>query len=213
MENFAGKVAFVTGGASGIGLGMARNFLAEGMKVVIADYNQDHLDQAREILKGNNASHLIRVDVSDRAGLRAAAQAFTDNDWDPADEAWAAMNARNSRWYVRVAPDGRTPGRWMPWASPVRSSIAGSGWASRSCRASCALTARRCGSSRAPRADCSSRCGSRGPGERRHPPLPGTGSHLVGVLAQANALIIVGEDQTALNMGDTVRTLVLDRPY
>ena len=44
-------------------------------------------------------------------------------------------------------------------------------------------------------------------------PLPGTGSHLVGVLAQANALIIVGEDETALNMGDTVRTLVLDRPY
>jgi len=74
MRNFAGKVAFVTGGASGIGLGMARNFLAEGMKVVIADYNQDHLNQAREVLKGNNATHLIRVDVADRDGLRAAAQ-------------------------------------------------------------------------------------------------------------------------------------------
>ncbi|WP_332643963.1 molybdotransferase-like divisome protein Glp [Aeromicrobium sp.] len=44
-------------------------------------------------------------------------------------------------------------------------------------------------------------------------PIPGDGSHLVGSLAQANALIIVGEDQTALNLGDTVRTLVLDRPY
>ncbi|GAA3515446.1 hypothetical protein GCM10022234_08090 [Aeromicrobium panaciterrae] len=44
-------------------------------------------------------------------------------------------------------------------------------------------------------------------------PVPGAGSHLVGSLAQANALIIVGEDQTALNLGDTVRTLVLDRPY
>jgi NAD(P)-dependent dehydrogenase (short-subunit alcohol dehydrogenase family) len=74
MRNFAGKVAFVTGGASGIGLGMARNFLAEGMKVVIADYNEAHLDQAREILKGNNATHLIRVDVADREALRAAAQ-------------------------------------------------------------------------------------------------------------------------------------------
>lgn len=40
-----------------------------------------------------------------RTYLRAAAQAFTDNDWDPANEAWAAMNARNSRWYLRVAPD------------------------------------------------------------------------------------------------------------
>ena len=44
-------------------------------------------------------------------------------------------------------------------------------------------------------------------------PLEGTGSHLVGDLAHANALIIVGEDQTALNLGDTVRTLVLDRPF
>jgi NAD(P)-dependent dehydrogenase (short-subunit alcohol dehydrogenase family) len=78
MRNFAGKVAFVTGGASGIGLGMARNFLAEGMKVVIADYNQDHLDQAREILKGNNATHLIQVNVADRDALRAAAQETLD---------------------------------------------------------------------------------------------------------------------------------------
>lgn len=40
-----------------------------------------------------------------RAYLRAAAQAFTDNDWLPADEAWAAMSARNSSWYLRIAPD------------------------------------------------------------------------------------------------------------
>ena len=40
-----------------------------------------------------------------RTYLRAAAQSFTDNDWQPADEAWAAMNAHNSRWYLRVAPD------------------------------------------------------------------------------------------------------------
>lgn len=44
-------------------------------------------------------------------------------------------------------------------------------------------------------------------------PILGNGSHLIGSLAKANALIIVGEDQTALNMGDTVRTLVLDRPF
>lgn len=40
-----------------------------------------------------------------RRYLTAAAQAFEDNNWQPADEAWAAMNARNSRWYVRVGPD------------------------------------------------------------------------------------------------------------
>jgi hypothetical protein len=37
--------------------------------------------------------------------LRAAATAFRTNDWVPADRAWVAMNAENSRWYVRVAPD------------------------------------------------------------------------------------------------------------
>jgi NAD(P)-dependent dehydrogenase (short-subunit alcohol dehydrogenase family) len=78
MKNFAGKVAFVTGGASGIGLGMARNFLAEGMKVVMADWNEDHLAQAREILKGNNAAHFIRVNVADREDLRRAARETLD---------------------------------------------------------------------------------------------------------------------------------------
>ena len=40
-----------------------------------------------------------------RAYLRADAQAFLTNDWVPADEAWAKMNAENSKWYLRVAPD------------------------------------------------------------------------------------------------------------
>lgn len=44
-------------------------------------------------------------------------------------------------------------------------------------------------------------------------PVGGSGSHLLGSLAESNALIIVGEDETALNLGDTVRTLVLDRPF
>lgn len=44
-------------------------------------------------------------------------------------------------------------------------------------------------------------------------PISGDGSHLVGALSKANALIVVGEDETALNLGDTVRTLVLDRPF
>jgi hypothetical protein len=37
--------------------------------------------------------------------LTAAAKSFETNDWQPADEAWAAMNTENSGWYVRVAPD------------------------------------------------------------------------------------------------------------
>ena len=39
------------------------------------------------------------------AYLHAAAQGFETNDWSAADEAWVAMNGRNSRWYLRAAPD------------------------------------------------------------------------------------------------------------
>jgi hypothetical protein len=37
--------------------------------------------------------------------LGAAAQAFRDGNWNPADEAWAKMSVANSKWYLRVAPD------------------------------------------------------------------------------------------------------------
>jgi len=40
-----------------------------------------------------------------KAYLEADAQAFLDNNWQPADEAWAKMNAENSKWYLRLAPD------------------------------------------------------------------------------------------------------------
>lgn len=72
MKDVAGKTAFITGGASGIGLGMARVFVKAGMKVVIADLRQDHLDAA---LAGFDRSrvHGIRLDVTDRAAMAAAA--------------------------------------------------------------------------------------------------------------------------------------------
>jgi hypothetical protein len=40
-----------------------------------------------------------------KAYLAAAAKSFGDNDWRPADEAWAKMNAKNSKFYLRVGPD------------------------------------------------------------------------------------------------------------
>ena len=40
-----------------------------------------------------------------KAYLTAAAKAFRTNDWEPANETWAAMDANNSKWYLRVAPD------------------------------------------------------------------------------------------------------------
>ncbi|MXP42493.1 SDR family NAD(P)-dependent oxidoreductase [Altererythrobacter soli] len=73
MQDLTGRVAFITGGASGIGLGMARAFLAEGMKVALADWNDAHIAGAREQLAGNNAAHFIKTNVADRDSLRAAA--------------------------------------------------------------------------------------------------------------------------------------------
>ena len=44
-------------------------------------------------------------EVAFRAYLGAAAQSFLDNNWTPADEAWAKMSATNSAWFLRIAPD------------------------------------------------------------------------------------------------------------
>lgn len=72
MNDFEGKVAFITGGGSGVGLGMAKVFTAAGMKVVIADVRQDHLEAALNELAGREA-HAIRLDVTDRAAMEQAA--------------------------------------------------------------------------------------------------------------------------------------------
>jgi NAD(P)-dependent dehydrogenase (short-subunit alcohol dehydrogenase family)/glutathione S-transferase len=74
MQDVAGKTAFITGGASGMGLGMARVFVRAGMNVVIADIRQDHLDQAKGTLDCDAGRvHAIRLDVADRAAMAAAA--------------------------------------------------------------------------------------------------------------------------------------------
>ena len=74
MKNVDGKVAFITGGASGVGFGMAQVFAEAGMKVVIADIRQDHLDKAMaHFAATNHAVHPILLDVTDRAAFAAAA--------------------------------------------------------------------------------------------------------------------------------------------
>ncbi|BBC72550.1 SDR family oxidoreductase [Altererythrobacter sp. B11] len=74
MREFRGKTAFITGGGSGIGLGMARALLGRGMNVVVADLLESHLQEARAALSGTNRLHCIRLDVSDRAAMREAAR-------------------------------------------------------------------------------------------------------------------------------------------
>lgn len=74
MQEVEGKVAFITGGASGIGFGIARSLLDAGMKVAIGDNNQEHLDAAIERTdEGGHRFHAIRVDITDRAAMQDAA--------------------------------------------------------------------------------------------------------------------------------------------
>jgi NAD(P)-dependent dehydrogenase (short-subunit alcohol dehydrogenase family) len=72
MRDVTGKTAFITGGGSGVGFGMAKAFAAAGMSVVIADIRQDHLDAAMKSLSGRRV-HPIRLDVTDRRGMLEAA--------------------------------------------------------------------------------------------------------------------------------------------
>ena len=74
MKDLSGKTAFISGGASGIGFAMARAFLNEGMRVVIADVDQEALDAAAASLKGSNAEVMaVQLDVTDRAQYAAVA--------------------------------------------------------------------------------------------------------------------------------------------
>lgn len=73
MKIFSGRVAFVTGGASGIGYGMVQNFLKLGMKVVVVDFNRNYLDEVQQALAGRSDVHFVHADVGDRDQVRAAA--------------------------------------------------------------------------------------------------------------------------------------------
>jgi NAD(P)-dependent dehydrogenase (short-subunit alcohol dehydrogenase family) len=74
MRDVEGKVAFITGGDSGIGLGIARAFTDAGMKVVITYRTRAHLDEAMKLLQGAaDRVHAISLDVTDRAGMEKAA--------------------------------------------------------------------------------------------------------------------------------------------
>jgi NAD(P)-dependent dehydrogenase (short-subunit alcohol dehydrogenase family) len=64
MNEFTGKVAVVTGAASGIGLGLATRFAAEDMKVVLADIEEGPLGEALEAIKAAGGTAMaVRTNV------------------------------------------------------------------------------------------------------------------------------------------------------
>ena len=75
MKNFAGKTAFVTGGASGIGYSMAEAFLREGMNVMLADIEEEALTKAAGSLSETNGQvRTLICDVAVRDAVNEAAE-------------------------------------------------------------------------------------------------------------------------------------------
>jgi NAD(P)-dependent dehydrogenase (short-subunit alcohol dehydrogenase family) len=76
MKDLVGKTAFITGAASGIGLGVATRLAQAGVKVMMCDIEQQALDKAVTELKRTNADvDAVVADVSLKSELQAAADA------------------------------------------------------------------------------------------------------------------------------------------
>jgi len=74
MKHLAGKVAVVTGGASGIGHAMATRFADAGMKLVLVDIESDTLDAAADTLRERGADVLAqKLDVADACAMDSLA--------------------------------------------------------------------------------------------------------------------------------------------
>ena len=72
MKDFAGRTAFVTGGAHGVGIGIARNLLNQGCKVAIADIREDSIEAALTGLASREVMG-VQLDVADGEAFREAA--------------------------------------------------------------------------------------------------------------------------------------------
>jgi NAD(P)-dependent dehydrogenase (short-subunit alcohol dehydrogenase family) len=74
MKDVMGKVVFITGGSSGIGLGIARACFEVGMKVVISYRTREHRDEAMKHFESDpERAHAVELDVTNRGAVEAAA--------------------------------------------------------------------------------------------------------------------------------------------
>lgn len=79
MKEFSGKVAVITGGASGIGRAIAELCIREGMKVVLADIEEDVLSKARtELESAGGAVLAVKTDVAKRSDMESLARLTLD---------------------------------------------------------------------------------------------------------------------------------------
>lgn len=80
MKDFKGKVAVITGGAGGIGYGLAERAIEEGMKVLIADIDDAKLAASAQTLREKNGGEVeyFRCDVSKSDDIKALAKKAID---------------------------------------------------------------------------------------------------------------------------------------
>jgi len=79
MNALQGKVAYITGGSQGIGLGIAQSLLKQGMKVAISGRNSEKLEAAAEILKSEQGTFLtIPSDVRNLENENQAVRRIVD---------------------------------------------------------------------------------------------------------------------------------------
>ena len=82
MENLNGKVGVVTGAASGIGRSMAERFCKEGMAVVLADIEEESLDEAVEQIAANGGKAIgVVTDVSSKEAVENLANETIKKIW------------------------------------------------------------------------------------------------------------------------------------
>lgn len=97
-NDFRGKVAVITGSASGIGLSIASHAAGLGMRLVLADIEGPALDAAAQSLTANGADVTkVQVDVSDRSSvenLAAQARRAYDSPWLVVNNAGVALRGR-----------------------------------------------------------------------------------------------------------------------
>lgn len=75
MKEFAGRTAFITGGAQGIGLGIARRLASEGVNLALADIDTEALKRARAELERQTKVRTEVLDVRDREAFAKVADA------------------------------------------------------------------------------------------------------------------------------------------
>ena len=78
MQELSGRVAVVTGAASGIGRALAQRFVDEGMQVALADVETDALERARKELAESGDVIAVPTDVSQADAVQALAEAALD---------------------------------------------------------------------------------------------------------------------------------------